>query len=97
MHTIYLKKAQVMIQGAERELSTIALIRSALDSPPQDGFTFSDFKKRARVDKAISEAGPAALSLELEDADFTALKECVHKMRWVIRDPFVVDFVSQFE
>lgn len=81
---------------------SFTLIEECLNSPPQNGFTFEDFKKRARLDSAIARQKPGSDEsspefIELEDYDFETLKSCVLQMRWNVRSYFIKDFLDQFQ
>ena len=84
-------------------MTTKELIKLTLDNPPEGGFTFRDFKERARVENAMdkTELVNPGNSLDaffvLEDHDFSKLSGWVAAMKWARRDPFIVEFCTQFE
>lgn len=100
MKTIEVRKGLIN----DREQSTIDLIKSTLDNPPKDGFTYDEMKKRLRVEDAMGKIGAASPGtdelkdeqLELEDADFETLSKAAKEMRWVSRAPIILQYMSNF-
>jgi hypothetical protein len=96
MKQIYLKKG--MVNGVE--MTTQDLIKLCLDNPPQGGFNFKAYKERARVESAMDKVQHHILDgdfFALEDRDFENLKHWVDTGGWVRRDPFLLDFIEQFQ
>lgn len=100
MKTIELKKEKenVVVQGreVEIELSTADLLKTALNSPVQGGYSINDISIRVRLLDLVSKSEKANSSLELEDADFNSLSEIVQGARWAVVSRFIKDFVEQF-
>lgn len=69
------------------------LIKSALDVPPQCGFTPSVMRARARVDEALSKSEPGGL-IKLEDADFETAKQAVGSCPWQIRSSDLLELFT---
>ena len=112
MKSIELKVAKENIGGRETFLTTYDLLKSAINNPTQGGFNVDEMIKRLRllneVDKHKStfeiEEGKfddSMLSkkakLELEDADYTKLKELFKEMKWGVVSKTIVDLQTEFE
>jgi hypothetical protein len=105
--TIILKNGIVKTKQADGSIKETPqnysdIISSALDWVPKDGLTYQILKKRNRIDRALEEclknSSPGSEpEFKMEDSDYENLKECVLGMRWIIRDPFVFEFLSLFE
>ena len=96
----------------ETFLTTYDLLKSAINNPTQGGFNVDEMIKRLRllaeVDKhkdlfdiKIEEFKDEVLerkaTLELEDADFTKLKELFKEMKWGVVSKTIVDLSNQFD
>jgi len=98
MQTVILKTGSF----GETELTTQLLIKTVLDSPPQGGFLYRDFKERARVENAMDNIKPADETnsypyFELEDRDFDNLAKWSREQKWAIRSPFISDYIDGFD
>lgn len=100
MKSIELKEGKITFYTQEgiqeQPITTLGLISQVLDSPPEGGFKFTDFKVRKRIDDAISQNKKGATKLSLEDEDYISLKDCVMKMSWTNRSKFIQEFIFQF-
>jgi|SRR5580692_1438022 hypothetical protein len=107
MRTINIKKGTLGIPPNTVEKTTIDLIRDSLNIPPPGGFTFHDYKKRARIERELdkciaqTEIEPKAdlmdCNLAFEDEDYAVLREIVRRGPYAIRAPFLSEFILSFE
>ena len=112
MKSIELKVAKENIGGRDTFLTTYDLLKSAINNPTQGGFNVDEMIKRLRllseVDKYKStfeiEEGKfddtlleRKAILELEDADYTKLKELFKEMKWGVVSKTIVDLHTEFE
>jgi hypothetical protein len=96
----------------ETFLTTYDLLKSAINNPTQGGFNVDEMIKRLRLlgevekhkdlfDIKIEEFKDEVLerkaTLELEDADFTKLKELFKEMKWGVVSKTIVDLSNQFD
>jgi hypothetical protein len=89
-----------IVSGAE--VTTSDLILLALNQPPENGFGYKEYQKRARIEKAMQEkqyglVGSGKEFFVLEDNDFNNLCDIVNHAKWATRDKFLVDFVTEFQ
>jgi hypothetical protein len=91
MKTIELKVLQDEKLG---ELTTRKMIEVCLDTPPKDGFTLKDYRKRNRIQDALDKSNG---HLELEDNDYAELKVLANNAGWKFRHSFISDFLESFE
>lgn len=54
-------------------VTSLTLLRMALDAPSREGLTMEDIRKRMRIHDAIEAVNEPAVALSLEDADFAVL------------------------
>ena len=112
MKSIELKVAKENIGGRDTFLTTYDLLKSAINNPTQGGFNVDEMIKRLRllneVDKhkdlfEITEGkfDDAMLerkaTLELEDADFTKLKELFKEMKWGVVSKTIIEIHNEFD
>jgi hypothetical protein len=112
MKSIELKVAKENISGRDTFLTTYDLLKSAINNPTQGGFNVDEMIKRLRllneVDKhkdlfEITEGkfDDAMLerkaTLELEDADFTKLKELFKEMKWGVVSKTIIEIHNEFD
>jgi hypothetical protein len=112
MKSIELKVAKENISGRDTFLTTYDLLKSAINNPTQGGFKVDEMIKRLRllneVDKhkdlfEITEGkfDDAMLerkaTLELEDADFTKLKELFKEMKWGVVSKTIIEIHNEFD
>jgi hypothetical protein len=96
----------------ETFLTTYDLLKSAINNPTQGGFNVDEMIKRLRLlgevekhkdlfDIKLEEFKDEVLerkaTLELEDADFTKLKELFKEMKWGVVSKTIVDLSNQFD
>lgn len=97
MKTIKLKVYKEEIGGRPTFLTTYDLLKTAVNNPPQGGFSVEDMKNRLRLlnvlDKHKSEFDikdgqfkdemlNIEADMDIEDADFTKLKSLFDEMKW---------------
>jgi hypothetical protein len=112
MKSIELKVAKENISGRDTFLTTYDLLKSAINNPTQGGFNVDEMIKRLRllneVDKhkdlfEITEGkfDDAMLerkaTLELEDADFSKLKELFKEMKWGVVSKTIIEIHNEFD
>jgi len=112
MKSIELKVAKENISGRDTFLTTYDLLKSAINNPTQGGFNVDEMIKRVRllgeVDKhkdlfEITEGkfDDAMLerkaTLELEDADYTKLKELFKEMKWGVVSKTIIEIHNEFD
>jgi len=112
MKSIELKVTKENIGGRETFLTTYDLLKSAINNPSKEGFSVDEMIKRLRLlnevdkHKATFEIEEGKFddsmlekkaTLELEDADFTKLKELFKEMKWGVVSTTIVDLHNEFE
>ena len=112
MKSIELKVAKENIGGRDTFLTTYDLLKSAINNPTQGGFNVDEMIKRLRllneVDKhkdlfeiTDGKFDDAMLekkaTLELEDADFTKLKELFKEMKWGVVSKTIIEIHNEFD
>ena len=112
MKSIELKVAKENIGGRETFLTTYDLLKSAINNPTQGGFNVDEMIKRLRLlnevdkHKELFDIKPEDFkdemldkkaTLELEDADYTKLKELFKEMKWGVVSKTIVDLHTEFE
>jgi hypothetical protein len=93
-------------------LTTYDLLKSAINNPTQGGFNVDEMIKRLRLlcevekHKDLFEINPEDFNdellerkatLELEDADFTKLKELFKEMKWGVVSKTIVDLSNELD
>jgi len=96
----------------ETFLTTYDLLKSAINNPTQGGFNVDEMIKRLRLlgevekHKDLFDIKPEDFkdellerkaTLELEDADFTKLKELLKEMKWGVVSKTIVDLSNQLD
>lgn len=104
---IKLQEGSIQTKQGPVLVKTIDLINAALNNAPEKGLSIADFRSRARFDRNIESqlaeiakrdfVAGAAVNLELDDQDFSTLKEAVTPMRWTVIGKIVSDFVLAFD
>jgi hypothetical protein len=112
MKSIELVVAKENIGGRDTFLTTYDLLKSAINNPTQGGFNVDEMIKRLRLlgevekHKDLFEINPEDFkddfldrkaTLELEDADFTKLKELFKEMKWGVVSKTIVDLSNQLD
>jgi len=62
-----------------------------INNTPEGGFTPDEMRSRLRV---IDNLKSAETEIQIEDADFEKLKQCVNSMKWAVMDQDIVDFTD---
>jgi hypothetical protein len=91
MKTILIKYATL---SNEQETSYKVLIKDALDTMPEGGFTMKDFRERGRIEDAMNDQDK---SFGLEDYDVNVLKKIVNSVKWARREPFFFEFLEYID
>lgn len=91
MKTIELKKVTVLKQTAPTEVNYSEWIKTAINVPPQHGFTVDDIRWRIKVVELIEKAHD---DVSIEDAEFDKVKKCINDMKWNIVDEEIVIFID---
>jgi transcriptional regulator len=112
MKSIELKVAKENIGGRDTFLTTYDLLKSAINSSTKEGFNVDEMTKRLRllneVDKhkdlfeiTDGKFDDAMLerkaTLELEDADYTKLKELFKEMKWGVVSKTIIEIHNEFD
>ena len=112
MKSIELKVAKENIGGRDTFLTTYDLLKSAINSSTKEGFNVDEMTKRLRLlnevdkhkdlfeitdgmfDVAMLER---KATLELEDADYTKLKELFKEMKWGVVSKTIIEIHNEFD
>ena len=93
-------------------LTTYDLLKSAINSPSQQGFSVDEMMKRLRLlehidkHKDLFDIKPEdfndsmlerTATLELEDSDFSKLKELFKEMKWGVVSKFIVEISKELD
>jgi hypothetical protein len=93
-------------------LTTYDLLKSAINNPTQGGFNVDEMIKRLRLlgevekhkdlfeinqDNFKDDMLDRKATLELEDADFTKLKELFKEMKWGVVSKTIVDLSNELD
>lgn len=112
MKSIELVVAKENIGGRDTFLTTYDLLKSAINNPTQGGFNVDEMIKRLRLlgevekHKELFDIKPEdykdemldrKATLELEDADFTKLKELFKEMKWGVVSSTIVELSKQLD
>jgi hypothetical protein len=112
MKSIELVVAKENIGGRDTFLTTYDLLKSAINNPTQGGFNVDEMIKRLRLlgevekHKELFDIKPEYFkdellerkaTLELEDADFTKLKELFKEMKWGVVSSTIVELSKQLD
>jgi hypothetical protein len=112
MKSIELLVAKENIGGRETFLTTYDLLKSAINNPTQGGFNVDEMIKRLRLLAEVEkhnelfdikpedykdEMLERKATLELEDADFTKLKELFKEMKWGVVSKTIVDISKELD
>lgn len=102
MKTIQLKKEteKLIINQTqiETELKTTELLRVALNSQVQGGYSIADIAMRVKLLDIVEMAEKDnATELKFEDASFDALAKIVKETKWSVVSRFILDFVNEFD
>ena len=105
MKSIELKVSKENINGRDTFFTTYDLLKTAINNP-QEGFNVDEMVKRLRLlnkvdeHKELFDIKPENFTdadlekkatLELEDADFTKLKELFNSVKWGVVSQTIVD------
>jgi hypothetical protein len=111
MKSIKLKVAKESIQGRDTFLTTYDLLKSAINNPSQSGFSVDEMMKRLRLlekvdaHKDLFDIKPEQFNdsmlereaeLELEDSDFSKLKELFNEMKWGVVSKSIIEIHKEF-
>jgi hypothetical protein len=112
MKSIELLVAKENINGRDTFLTTYDLLKSAINNPTQGGFNVDEMIKRLRLlgeiekhkdlfeinqDNFKDDMLDRKATLELEDADFTKLKELFKEMKWGVVSKTIVDLSNELD
>ena len=105
MKSIELKVSKENVQGRDTFFTTFDLLKTAINNP-QEGFNVDEMVKRLRLLNKVDEHKELfdikqenftdadlekKATLELEDADFTKLKELFNQVKWGVVSQTIVD------
>jgi hypothetical protein len=112
MKSIELVVAKENIGGRDTFLTTYDLLKSAINNPTQGGFNVDEMIKRLRLlgevekHKELFDIKPEDFkdellerkaTLELEDADYTKLKELFKEMKWGVVSKTIIEIHNEFD
>ena len=112
MKSIKLKVAKESIQGRDTFLTTYDLLKSAINNPSKEGFSVDEMMKRMRLlekvdaHKDLFDIKPEQFNdsmlereveLQLEDSDFSKLKELFNEMKWGVVSKTIVELSKEFD
>ena len=101
MKTIELKsvKEKVTLGGREMEIDIIStdLLKTAINSPAQGGYSVSDMMLRVKLLALVEDAVKYKnTNIEFEDADFKQLGKLVWNTKWSIVSKTIIEFCQLF-
>jgi hypothetical protein len=110
MKSIELKVFKENIQGRETFLTTFDLFKSAINAPTQGGLNVDEMTKRLRLLDKVDEHNSlfdiktefkeemleTKAVLELEDADYSKLKELFNEMKWGVVSKSIIEIHKEF-
>lgn len=102
MKTLELKKVEETVvvnnQQVKTEIQTSDLLKIAINSPVQGGYTVTEMAQRLKMLDIVDKAEKSnAIVVDFEDADFTVLAKLVKDTKWNVISRTIVDFVSEFD
>lgn len=102
MKTIKLKKEneKLIINNTqiETEIRTTDLIKVALNSPVQGGYSISDISFRIKLlDMTNLAEKEEATEIKLEDTDYQEFTKIVKETKWSVVSKIILDFVNDFD
>ena len=112
MKSIELVATKENIGGRDTFLTTYDLLKSAINNPTQGGFNVDEMIKRLRLlgevekhkdlfeinaEEFKDEFLERKATLELEDADFTKLKELFKEMKWGVVSSTIVNLSKELD
>jgi len=77
--------------GDRVSMSYAELSVTALNNPPEKGWTTSEMRDRLRVSSKLEDV-EAGVTIDFEDAEFNKLKECVLAVKWNFMHKDIVAF-----
>lgn len=102
MKTIEFKstKEKLTVGGREQELdiTTVDLLKTAINNPVQGGYSVSDMLLRLKLlDLVTKESDLGEKSVQIEDADFAQLGRIVKETKWAVLSKTILEFVKLFD
>jgi hypothetical protein len=112
MKSIELKVAKENIGGRDTFLTSYDLLKSVINSPTKEGLSVAEMMQRLRLlDKVDAHKGlfdinsedfndsmlDRTAKLELEDSDFSKLKELFEGMKWGVVSKTIVELSKEFD
>lgn len=102
MKTVQLKtvneKLIINNQLSEIEIKYVDLLKMAINTPVQGGYSISEMSQRIRlidtIDKAEKEG---STSIQFEDTDYIALAILMKDAKWSVISRSIIEFVQEFE
>lgn len=78
-------------KGETKQLTYVDLLKVIMNIPPAQGYTIEEMRSRLAIFSKLDEKASA---VELEDAEFKILKDCVLAFRWGTMNADIVAFVD---
>jgi hypothetical protein len=112
MKSIQLKVAKENIGGRDTFITTYDLLKSSINSPTKEGFSVDEMMQRLRLlDKVETHKGlfdikleeftdsmlDRTATLELEDSDFSKLKELFKGMKWGVISKTIIELSKELD
>lgn len=106
MKSIILKRVEEVVmatikettQSAKVEIATIDLLKIAINTPVQGGYSVSEMSQRIRLLDAVEKAEKEkATEIQFEDKDYEYLSILVKSTKWGIISRTIVEFVQEFD
>ncbi len=106
MKTVSLKKVEEVViitikeatQPAKIEIATTDLLKIAINSPVQGGYSVSEMLQRIKLLDTVEKAEKEnATEVQFEDADYQTLGALVKSTKWGIISRTIVEFVQEFD
>jgi len=98
MKTIENKKFDIVYgkgqDGSVINFDTKRFMILCLDNVWQGGINYKENRERTKIVEKIEKAKD---KIELEDAEFTKLKECCESMKWATRNDNIDEFYKQLD
>lgn len=81
----------------EVDVTTLVLLKAALESAPSQGLTFKELREHlALLEKLAAVKMPPAVELLLEDEEFERVKTSLASIRWRVVRPYLASFGELF-
>lgn len=102
MKTVQLKtvseRLNINNQIIETEIKYTDLMKLAINSPVQGGYSVSEMSQRIRLMDTIEKAEKTAVTeIQFEDTDYAVLAKLMKDAKWSVISKAIVEFVQEFD